>query len=435
MLLRLGSIRNASRAPRRIRSRARGGRRDPARSCRIAVALLTRDTPAFRLQAPTASFFVFERSCLCLNQAAMFASSLRKLPASVGTSLRRVPVASLQSQSSSLVARRLSTSTSAEQETIAKWGIRFGWDNTFLSYHRNAMIATVAGGALIQQQKSESRTPLAGAGLLLMGGLYMYVGSGYYLYQITRLATPLKLGAPSAAFAAFNACWPTLLWTVSVLCVLDETPSWLLELLRRVESHLPNVMRASLFLDPPALYPVCRLLEGVIAAEEERLRIVKRHAAGHWSLTQPARAPLTPMDVAAIIARRLQRLNTLKHALDELATSDRAVPTAIGGPLLSTLLTEVQQLEKVLEADTAPQTDGHTFLWWWLATMISREHRQLRNELDALRRLDKRSTLSRTRIELTRDPGSCLAPWRFVLCRADALRRLPFGSILAACRA
>ena len=57
-------------------------------------------------------------------------------------------------------------------------------DNTYLSYSRNAIISTVAGGALVQHHKAEGKPPLAGAGLLLMGGMFMYVGSGLYVYQV-----------------------------------------------------------------------------------------------------------------------------------------------------------------------------------------------------------------------------------------------------------
>lgn len=38
-------------------------------------------------------------------------------------------------------------------------------------------------------------------------------------------------------------------------------------------------LRSSLFLDPPALYPVCVLLKSVVNFEEERLSTVRAHAA------------------------------------------------------------------------------------------------------------------------------------------------------------
>ena len=266
-------------------------------------------------------------------------------------------------------------------------------DNTYLSYSRNAIISTVAGGALVQHHKAEGKPPLAGAGLLLMGGMFMYVGSGLYVYQVAKLARPMRLGAGSVLFKVLNACWPVALWTISLACLLDEYPRWLLEGLRNVESHLPSVpqhgqqaacpgsgragpptargalsrehdgalggraepwplgrrrasleprhsaaaphrrsrlvwplcgpsavllsqvLHASLFFDPPALYPVCKLLQGVLSHELERLRTTRRHAEGNWSMTKPHRAPLNDLDVASIVARRIERLEYIEAEL------------------------------------------------------------------------------------------------------------------------
>ena len=125
------------------------------------------------------------------------------------------------------------------------------------------------------------------------------------------------------------------------------------------------MLRSSLFLDPPALYPVCKLLTGVIGDEDMRRQTVLRHAAGKWSLTKPVRAPLTDLDVVAIITRRLERLEILRADLNGAARSDRAVPTVIAAPLLDKLRTEIEQLEKVLEADAAAPP-GRTALMWYL---------------------------------------------------------------------
>ena len=275
------------------------------------------------------------------------------------------------------------------------WNLRLSHDNTFLSWHRNAMIATVAGGALIQYQKGQGMTPLAGSGLLMMGGLYMFTGSFLNVYQIFNIRKPLGLSRSSIALGVFNAWWPTALWSISLACLLEETPSWLLEGLRRVEAHLPKMLHSSLFLDPPALYPVCRLLQGVIAHEEDRLAAVRRHAAGHWSLMQQTHEPLTPLDVTLIIKRRLERLEMLKRQLDDLARSDRAVPTAVGAPILDRLRTEIEQLAKVLEADTSPSASRRSGLVWYIASCISTEHRRLLVELDDARRLSQRITAVR----------------------------------------
>jgi hypothetical protein len=277
----------------------------------------------------------------------------------------------------------------ADAAKVARWGVRLAYDNTFLSYHRNAMICTAAGGALVQYHKGEGRPPLAGAGLLLMGMTYMSVGTGLYIFQISRLRRVLHLGPRTVTWSLINACWPTAIWFVSLACLLDETPWWLLEWLRSVESVLPSALQSSLFLDPPALYPVCRLLQGIVTAEKRRLHTVRGHADGKWSLTKPVRAPLTDLDVVTIILRRLERLQLLSDELNNLAQSKQSVPTAIAAPLLDKLRTEILQLEKVLEADLAPQSSANSLLWWF-ATLISSEHRALRDELEGTRRLTGR---------------------------------------------
>ena len=85
----------------------------------------------------------------------------------------------------------------------------------------------------------------------------MYVGSALYVWQVVKLRKALRLGPATVFWALFNAAWPLALWSVSLACILDETPHWLLEGLRRVEHVLPSALYSSLFLDPPALYPVC----------------------------------------------------------------------------------------------------------------------------------------------------------------------------------
>ena len=204
--------------------------------------------------------------------------------------LNRAPlIRSCLAKSSSFITRQLlikpsqrallSTSSATEHAArISRWSARLAHDNTFLSYHRNAIIATVAGCALIQYRSAQDRPPLAGAGMLAMGGLYMYVGSGLYLWQTIKLRVPLNLGGPVVFWSLFNASWPLALWTVSLACLLDETPRWLLEGLRTVEHMLPTAIYSSLFVDPPALYPVCRLLQALIGHETTRLQTVSSHA-------------------------------------------------------------------------------------------------------------------------------------------------------------
>lgn len=287
------------------------------------------------------------------------------------------------------IRRALSSTVSpADAANLQKMSARLTLENTYLSYTRNAVISTVAGGALVQYHKSQGRPPLAGSGLLLMGGIFMYSGSALYCWHTFQLRAALEFGPWSLFGSLLNAAFPTVLWSVSLACLLDETPSWLLEGLRLVEARLPSAVRTSLFLDPPALYPLCRLLQGVIVHEDNRLATSRRHAAGAWSLTKPARAPLTDLDVATIIARRRERLDLLRTQLYDYAKSTRAVPTAVAVPLLDKLRVEVEQLQKVLEADMEPQLNRRLF--WWLATRLSSEHRSLRHEHEEVRALLRR---------------------------------------------
>ena len=138
-----------------------------------------------------------------------------------------------------------------DQQRISRWSLRISHDNTFLSYHRNAIIATVAGGSLIQYRQQQDRPPLAGTCLLAMGGLYMYVGSSLYVWQIFKLRKPLRLGPWTIFWGVFNASWPLVLWTLSLACLLESPPPVLLDSLRLIEDRLPSALYRTLFLDPP----------------------------------------------------------------------------------------------------------------------------------------------------------------------------------------
>ena len=46
-------------------------------------------------------------------------------------------------------------------------------------------------------------------------------------------------------WAAFNAAWPPCLWSVSLACILEETPRWLMEGLRPLEHVMPAALHAS----------------------------------------------------------------------------------------------------------------------------------------------------------------------------------------------
>lgn len=349
----------------------------------------------------------------------------------------RPAAARLRPAAAKLLQRRCSSVAvgTADAAKIQRWGARLAHDNTYLSYSRNAIISTVAGGALIQYHKAEGKPPLAGAGLLAMGGMFMYVGSALYVLQVYKLSGAMRLSRLAIVWSLFNAIWPATLWSISLSCMLDEYPPWLLEALRMGEAHLPSVLHASLFFDPPALYPVCKVLQGVLAHEEARLQTVRGHAAGRWSLTKPKRAPLTDLDVVSIIVRRIERLMYLQKKLNVYAKSDRAVPTALAAPLLEKLSTEVEQLEMVLESDASPQHDKFSATWW-MASLLSSEHRQLRDELDACRALSRRiMAVKFTAVEYAARGQAGVRPpspeETAIVRRASALRERASGSIIS----
>lgn len=292
-------------------------------------------------------------------------------------------------------------------ERVARWSFRLAHDNTFLSYTRNAIISTVAGTAMFQFRKEEGRPPLAAAGLLTMGGLFMYIGSGLYVWQILRLRSDLGIGPWAVRWAIFNATWPAGLWSLSLLCLMDETPSWLLNGLVRVEHLLPAALRSSFFLPVRSLVPIVRLLDRAIEYEEMRLkmyqptglvlspsssssafasRVVRRTTNGTM---------LTNLDYYNVISLRLERLHALRAKLAPLiAGESRVTPTARVMPTVDLLATTVSQLDSALEADLQRTTGGTwrivlgTFsrMGW---TVCPREQLLLA-ELDAVRMLHRR---------------------------------------------
>ena len=288
--------------------------------------------------------------------------------------------------------------------TVSRWSLRLAHDNTFLSYHRNAIIATVAGTALVQYRKGEGRPPLAAAGLLGMGGLYMYVGSVLYISQTLAMRKTLLLGAPTVAWAAFNASWPLALWTASLACMLDETPAWLLDRLCHVQSMLPAVLHSSFFLESCQLQPIVRMLHTVQEHEQRRLLTVRPQGLrvhtgkiGHVLRRDSKGMLLTNDDYETIITSRLERFAALEAKLAPLAELEQEwCPTATAVPLLDRLHTATVQLEIALDAD----------MRWWqreieygytLRAYAARwfkhrplQLRMLREELEAVQALKRR---------------------------------------------
>ena len=109
--------------------------------------------------------------------------------------MRRILLSTRGPAFMSPIRRALSSPVSpADAASLQKMSARLTLENTYLSYTRNAVISTVAGGALVQYHKSQGRPPLAGSGLLLMGGIFMYSGSASEFHEL-EFRTDLKHGS------------------------------------------------------------------------------------------------------------------------------------------------------------------------------------------------------------------------------------------------
>ena len=90
----------------------------------------------------------------------------------------------------------------------------------------------------------------------------MYIGSATYIQLYFHLRHPLRLGWRSIVWAVLNAAAPASLYTLAIMCVLDEYPTALLEGLRRFEGHLPTLVRVALHRPARALPGGARAAQG-----------------------------------------------------------------------------------------------------------------------------------------------------------------------------
>lgn len=270
------------------------------------------------------------------------------------------------------------------------------------------MIATVAGSALVQYRKGEGRPPLAAAGLLAMGGLYTYIGSVLYVYQTLLLRRTLGLGAFTVLWAAINAVWPVVLWTISLACILDETPNWLLHSLCAVESLMPAALHSSFFIETRQLQPILRLLHSIQEHEARRLCTMQPQGLPLSQMhgivlrrQQTSTAVFTNAEYSNIISTRLERLQIIESKLARIAdTQSKWVLTSTSIPLLDRLYSSISQLEIALEAEIHMAQMEEKSFFGWMKSQVSWsllvERRMLEDEFEAVQALKRRCVAVKT---------------------------------------
>jgi hypothetical protein len=279
----------------------------------------------------------------------------------------------------------------------AAWGLRLSHENTFLSWGRNAIISTVAGVALVQYRKNEGRPPLAAFGLLCMGGGYMITGSIAYVLTAVLLRHSMQLNVRDLIWISLQATWPVLVWGLSFLCMLDEEPEWLMDVLQLARLFLPSVLHDNLFLtDAEAvLEPIVRLTVVIARHEQARLRALEYQ---RWWHLLGARFLLTnddppSLEEADAVKLHLLELDESCAAMSELVlkardSQDLSVSASEAVGVLSRLNELLNVIEVMIESDIARLYNVP--LWGRIAVVSSRMEKGLSDELDTLRYLRRR---------------------------------------------
>lgn len=136
-------------------------------------------------------------------------------------------------------ARTLISGLQQRPVDAASWGLRVSLENTYLSWTRNSIIATVAGCALIQYKVDHAKLnymPLSGLGFLFLGFTFMTLGQVSYIHASWVLRNLLGFSTLDWLWIGLNAVAPQAIWTTSIYSFLNGAPKLLspaLEKLRR----------------------------------------------------------------------------------------------------------------------------------------------------------------------------------------------------------
>lgn len=226
----------------------------------------------------------------------------------------------------------------------------------------------------------------------------MLTGSLAYVMSAFLLRHAMRLNMRDLAWISLQATWPVCVWGVSFMCMLDEEPDWLMDVLRLARLFLPSAMHDSLYLAEAEqwLAPIARLTEVVSAHENHRLRIIEYHKWWHRIGARffdlESTPPMSGDDVKGL-HNRLSQLKASCASIRELVklaanSPDKSVSASEVVPVLSELVELLNQVEVLLEGDVARLYDRP--LWGRIAVTTTRTEKSLADELDTVRYLRRR---------------------------------------------
>jgi len=153
-----------------------------------------------------------------------------------------------------MAARASSTAAGSKAEFLkqraSQWGLRMSIENTYLSWTRNGVIATVAGCAMIQYKVSAehlNRMPVSGFGCLLLGCSFWCLGPINYMWSYWVVREQLAMLWTDWAWVWFCGVGPPSLWLGSVYSFVHGAPPFVKRAMLDMDDRemLPNALRSS----------------------------------------------------------------------------------------------------------------------------------------------------------------------------------------------
>ncbi|KAJ1631846.1 hypothetical protein T492DRAFT_993376 [Pavlovales sp. CCMP2436] len=232
-----------------------------------------------------------------------------------------------------------------------------------------------------------------------MGGAYMVTGSLAYLMSAVVLRHAMRLSLLDLAWISIQASWPVAIWGISFLCMLDEEPEWLMDVLHLGRLFLPPVLHANLCLvdAETVLIPIVRLTEILAQHESSRLRALNYqrwwHTLGRPFFALEDRAGfVSSAEVDKLRSMLLSLDKTRADVSDLMLRAKMSADLSVSAGEVRLVLTRLVELLNAMEGDIESNIASlyDQPLWGRLAVVSSRMEQALADELDTLRYLRRR---------------------------------------------